>query len=206
MLNEKEILIIDFEGFDYNSIIVKELSVHSKNYQETLLFKPPQAFSTVSTLNRDSIKFLTKRIHGIDWDSGFHPYISLHGYLTSLRIRFPDAIVFVDGHVKRAFISKYLEKVYSLQELGCPPIKQLCAHAFVSCENHANFLPWNPWNSQQHFWHCSKLKTAVAYQWLESRRNVNQSNVDSKFERLCAGCCKHNIDSRRPLTRDLTDI
>ena len=44
MLNENEILVIDFEGFEYNILIVKELSVHSKNYQETLLFKPPQAF------------------------------------------------------------------------------------------------------------------------------------------------------------------
>ena len=107
MLNENEILVIDFEGFDYNSPIVKELSVHSKNHQETLLFKPPQAFSTISTINRYSIILLTERIHGIDWDSGVYPYISIHDYLASLRTRSPNAIVFVDGHVKRAFISNY---------------------------------------------------------------------------------------------------
>ena len=188
MLNENEILVIDFEGFDYNGLIVKELSVHSKNYQETLLFKPPQAFSTISTINRDSIIFLTKRIHGIYWDSGVYPYTSIHNYLATLRLRFPNAIVFVDGHVKRAFISNYFKKVYILQRLGCPPIKHLCVNAVVSCGNHANFLPWN--SQQQHFWHCSKLKTAVAYQWLESRRNANQSKVDSKLERLCVGCSK----------------
>ena len=71
MLNESEILVIDFEGFDYNSLIGKELSVHSKSYQETLLFKPAQVFSTISTINRDSIIFLTKRIHGIDWAVAF---------------------------------------------------------------------------------------------------------------------------------------
>ena len=188
MLNKNEILVIDFEGFDYNSLIVKELSVHRKKYQETLLFKPPQAFSTISTINRDSIIFLTKRTHGFDWDSGVLPYISIHDYLASLRIRFPNAIVFVDGHVKRAFISNYFKKVYILQQLGCPPNKHLYVNDVVSCENHANFLPWN--SQQQHFWNCSKLKTAVAYQWLESRRNANQSNVDSKLERLCVGCSK----------------
>ena len=110
MLNENEILVIDFEGFDYNSLIVEELSVHSKKYQETLLFKPPQAVSTISTINRDSIIFLTKTIHGIDWDSGVYPYISIHDYLASLRIRFLTSIVFVDGHVKRTFISNYFKK------------------------------------------------------------------------------------------------
>ena len=68
------------------------------------------------------------------------------------------------------------------------PNKHLYVNAVVSCENHAIFFPWN--SQQQHFWHCSKLKTAVAYQWLESRRNANQSNVDSKLERLCVGCSK----------------
>ena len=116
MLEENEIFVIDFEGFDYN--IFKELRVHSENYQETLLFKLPQAFSTISTINRDSIILLPKRIHGIDWDSGVYPYISIHDYLASLRIRFPNAIVFVDGHVKRAFISNYFQKVYILQQLG----------------------------------------------------------------------------------------
>ena len=91
MLTENEILVIDFEGFDYNSLIVKELSVQSKNYQETLLFKP-QALSTISTINRDSIIFLTKGIHGIDWDSGVYPYISIHDYLASLQSRFPNAM------------------------------------------------------------------------------------------------------------------
>ena len=107
------------------------------------------------------------------------------------RIRFPNAIVFDDGHVERAFISNYFKKVYILQQLGCPPSKHLCVNAVVSCENHVNFLPWD--SQQQHFWHCGKLKTAVAYQWLESRRNANQANVfnvDSKFERLCVGCSK----------------
>ena len=107
ILNENQILVIDFEGFDYNSLIVKDLSVHSKNYQETLLFKPSQAFSTISTIIRDSIIILTKRIHGIDWDSGVYPYISILDYLASLRVRFLNAIVFVDGHVKRAFISNF---------------------------------------------------------------------------------------------------
>ena len=122
MLNENEILVIDFEAFDYNGLIVKELSVHSKNYQETLLFKPPQAFSTISTINRDSIIFLTKRIHGIDWDSGVYPYTSIHNYLASLRLRFPNAIVFVDGHVKRAFISNYFKKFTFCKGLVVPQL------------------------------------------------------------------------------------
>lgn len=185
MLNGSEFIVIDLEGFDNNNLIVKELSVYGKNYQDTLLFKPPQDFSSLPTENRPSIIFLTRKIHGIDWDHGFYPYNFIHSYFISLRFRFPTAIVFVKGNMKREFLSKFLKNVYDLEKLGCPPLKQLSGNSILSCENHTNL---DPSNTAQTFWHCSKLKSCVAYQWLEGWCNANQSNANSQFERLFVSC------------------
>ena len=42
MLNENEDIVIDFEGFNYNSFIFKELTACAKKFQDTPLFKPTE--------------------------------------------------------------------------------------------------------------------------------------------------------------------
>ena len=74
MLNENEDIVIDFEGFNYNNVNFKELTVCGKNLQDTLLFKPPKDLIDCSIAQRHSINLLTRRIHCFDWNSGFYPY------------------------------------------------------------------------------------------------------------------------------------
>ena len=106
MLNENEDIVIDFEGFYYNNLIFKELTVCGKNFQDTLLFKPPKDLIDCSMAQRRSINSLTRRIHGIDWNSGFYPYSFVNEYFVSLRIRFPKVTVFVKGKNKAQLISQ----------------------------------------------------------------------------------------------------
>ena len=101
MLNKNEDIVIDFEGFNHNNLIFKELTVCVENFQDTLLFKPPKDLIDCSIAQRRSINLLTRRIHGIDWNSGFYPYRFVNDYFVSLRIRFPKATVFVEEKTKR---------------------------------------------------------------------------------------------------------
>ena len=71
MLKENGDIVINFEGFNYNNLIFKELTVCGKKFEDTLLFKPPKDLIDCSTAQRRSINLLTITIHGIDWNSGF---------------------------------------------------------------------------------------------------------------------------------------
>ena len=108
-------------------------------------------------------------------------------YFLSLRIRFPEVTVFVQGK-KSQFISKHLENVRDLEDFGCPRIKKIQKDFVVSCPNYSQIEPWKP---DVKFWHWSKLKAALLYQWLKKFKYGNpegdQSDVfivNSSFECL----------------------
>ena len=170
MLNENEDIVIDFQDFNYNNLIFKELAVCGKHLQDTLLFKPTKDLLDCSIAQRRSINLLTRRIHGIDWNSGFYPYSFVNEYSVSLGIHFPKITVFVKGENKAQFISKYLENVRDLEDFGCPQIKELRKDFVVSCSNRSQIEPWKP---DVRFWLSSNLKAALLYQWLEKFKHGN---------------------------------
>ena len=88
---------------------------------------------------------------------------SLNEYFVCLRFRFPKLTVFVKGKNKVDFISKYLENVRDLDELFCPPMKELPKDFLISCSNQNKT---EPWKCYEKLWHCSKIKSASLYQWL----------------------------------------
>ena len=62
-----EIVVIDFEGFRHkkSGFIIKELSICSNNYPDTVLFLPPNSFNSLSSSERKSHQWVTKHLHGI---------------------------------------------------------------------------------------------------------------------------------------------
>ena len=109
-------------------------------------------------------------------------------YFVSLRFRFPEVTVFVNGKNKSQFISKYLENVRDLECFGCPRIKEIQKDSVVSCPNYSQIELRKP---DVKFWHWSKIKAALLYQWLEKFKygnpDADQSdvfNVNSSFESL----------------------
>ena len=88
-----EIVVIDFEGFRHkkSGFIIKELSICSNNYSDTVLFLPPISFNSLSSSERKSHQWISKQLHGISWDSGSYPYWFLSQIFIAIKIRFPTA-------------------------------------------------------------------------------------------------------------------
>ena len=105
-------------------LIFKVLPVCGEKFQDTLLFKPSKDLIESSIAQRRSINLLTRRIHGIDWISGFYPYSFVNQYFVSLLIRFSKVTIFVKGKNRAQFIPKYLENVRDLEDFGCPRMKK----------------------------------------------------------------------------------
>lgn len=187
MLNEHETIVIDFEGFRYSnkSFIVKELSVCGANFLDTLLFKPPKKLTHFTENEKLSFIWLTKNLHGIDWNAGFYNYPFIHEYFVCLRIRFPNASVYVKGVQKQIYLSNYLNNVYNLDSINCPRVDELHSSTTPVCLYHTK-LNIKPSNNET-FRHCSKIKCVLFYQWLENWKHGSQSdmfNVVPKFEHL----------------------
>ena len=103
------------------------------------------------------------------------------------------------------FISNYLQNVWDLDELGCPAMKKLQNHFVISCFSHNKS---EPWKLNEKFWHCTKIKSASLYQWLEKCKYENTggdqldvSTVNCSFERLHVSSSKYysfgNFEQRR---------
>ena len=89
---KQEIVILDFEGFRYKKtgFIVKELSLRSNNYSDTILFLPPVSYNSLSASDR-SHKWVTKFLHGLSWNNGTYPYWFIgfyHKFLSPLNFGF----------------------------------------------------------------------------------------------------------------------
>lgn len=192
MLKGHETIVIDFEGFRYSnkSFIIKELSVCGANFSDTILLKPPKHLSLFSDKERESFDWLTKNLHGINWNDGFYNYPFIHEYFVCLRIRFPNALVYVKGVQKQIYVSNFINNVYNLDNLDCPKVDDLDSPQIPLCYNHSNFDLQPP---KEKLRHCSKIKSVLFYQWLQNWKNGNQSdlfNVVPSFECL-------QIDSSR---------
>ena len=61
------IVVIDFEGFRHkkSEFIMKEFSICSNNYSDTVLFLPPISFNSLSSSESKSHQWVTKHLHDI---------------------------------------------------------------------------------------------------------------------------------------------
>ena len=62
-----EIVVIGFEGFRHKTsgFNIKELSICSSNYSDTVLFLPPISFNSLSSSERKSHQWVKKHLHGV---------------------------------------------------------------------------------------------------------------------------------------------
>ena len=88
---KQEIVILDFEGFRYKKtgFIIKELSLFSNNYSDTILFLQPVFYNSLSASDKRSHKWITKLLHGLSWNSGTYPYSFLSQNCVAIKLRFP---------------------------------------------------------------------------------------------------------------------
>ena len=108
MLNS-EFVVIEFEGFRHkkSGFIIKELSICSNNYSDTILFLPPLPYNSLSASERESHQWVGRFLHGLSWSTGSYPYWFLSQIFIAIKLRFPSG----------KFYSKEKEKSESLQTL-----------------------------------------------------------------------------------------
>ena len=96
-----EIVVIDFEGFRHkkSGFLIKELSICSNNYSDTVLFLPPISFNSLSLSEKNSHQWVSEHLHGISWDSGNYPYC-LSQIFRAIKIPFPTAKLYAKGREK----------------------------------------------------------------------------------------------------------
>ena len=165
-----EIVVIDFEGFRHkkSGFIIKELSVCSNNYSDTVLFLPPISFNSLSSSERKSHQWVTKHLHGISWDSAF----------IAIEIRFPTAKFYAKGKEKTETLQKLIQKdVTNLETLLCPKIEEIFTPVeHLICSFHSSLLLF-----KQKKKHCAKRKAQVYFYWITLPTNESSCGESNFF-------------------------
>ena len=89
-------VVIEFEGYRLTNqpFILKELSVRGLDYQDTILLKPPHTSNILTAKALKSNNWVTKMLHGLTWDSGNYDYSFVFCFFLSLKLRFPNILVY----------------------------------------------------------------------------------------------------------------
>ena len=145
----------------------------------TVSFLPPTSYSELTTQQKQSFSWLSRNLHGLDWDIGNDPYIYLTQIIQSVRLRNPGAIFYAKGAEKVKFLSELLEcPVIDLNSLECPSIS--VNYFTQNCQNHSKGK--NIFNK-----HCAKEKAIFYFNWLTNERGIDESGgtVVTEFNNLC---------------------
>ena len=180
MLRSKTV-VLDVEGFRHRKekFIVKEFGICPEDYLDCVSFLPPRSYSELTAQQKQFFSWLSRNLHGIDWDIGNYPYIYLTQIIQSVRLRNPGAIFYAKGADKVKFLSELLEcPVIDLNSLECPSIS--LNYFTQNCQNHSKGK--NIFNK-----HCAKEKAIFYFNWVTNERGIDESGgtVVTEFNNLC---------------------
>ena len=175
MLNYQSV-VIDFEGFHISNhpFVVKELSVRGLHFHDTILLKPPYAANFIPSNTQKVYSWLTKNIHGLSWESGIYDYSFLFSFFLSLKIRFPNIIVYAKGFEKCAYLRCFFVQVIDLESFNCPSANRLNYIPSFICPNH---------HPNYHRAHCAREKANLFYNWLSRWNHYCDYGVTTNVER-----------------------
>ena len=118
-------VVLDVEGIRHRKekFFVKELGVCTGDYLDCVSFLPPTSYSVLTTQQKQSFSWLTRNLHGNEWDTGNYPYFYLTQTIQSVRLRNLGAIFYAQGEEKVKFLSDLLDcSIIDLNSLACPSI------------------------------------------------------------------------------------
>ena len=185
------VVVLDFEGFrsKKSDFIVKELAITCNNYTDTISFSPPHSFNSLTLSEQKSYQWVSKYLHGLDWEKGDYPYCYLKQILQSVVLRFPLSDFYAKGVEKTDTLQKLLQrKVTNLEDLLCPKIEHLSFYRETPiCDLHSTTCPKRQKNK-----HCARKKAQLFYYWLiheqpsirKDSTVCTPSEFVSKFDRL----------------------
>ena len=96
----------------------------------------PTSYSELTTHQKQSLIWLTRYLHGIEWNRGNYPYFYLTQTVHSVRLRNMAALFYAKGEEKVNFLSELLEcSIIDLNSLECP---SKFGNSFKgNCRNHS---------------------------------------------------------------------
>ena len=111
MLNS-EVVDLDFEGFRHKKtgFIIKEISICSNSYSDTILFLPPVPHNSLSASERKSHQWVSRFLHGLSWSTGNYPYLFLSQSFIALKLRFPSGKFYAKGKEKSESLQTLFQK------------------------------------------------------------------------------------------------
>ena len=175
--------VLDIEGFRHkkSGFLIKEVSVFTHNYSDTVYFRPPSSFNILSSSEQKSYQWNSKILHGLAWESGDYPYCYLQQIIQSIKLRFPFADFYAKETEKADTLKKLLQNdVIDLETLLCPKVENLKLYRDIPiCDLHAVSCP-----KRQRSRHCATKKAKLLYQWLKNESpfgKINSISPSSEF-------------------------
>ena len=158
---------------------VKQFGVCTEDYNDFVLFSPPSKFSDLTDPQKTSINWLSKNLHGLNWNSENYPYIYLTQIVQSVRLRNPSAVYYAKGLEKSQLLSELLDSpVIDLNTLERPNI----SYNFfpVNCRNHSS-TQRDVFNNP-----CAREKACFYFDWSTNERGIDESGstLVSEFDYL----------------------
>lgn len=116
-----EYIVVDVQGFKdrNNNFLVKEICILSKNLKLHEIIKAPYSFNSLTTEEKQQIKWLEKNYHGLSWFDG---RIDENEMKSMIEPIFRGRIVLVKGAEKVAWIKNMFTSsviVLNLEDIGC---------------------------------------------------------------------------------------
>ena len=175
-----EVVVLDFEGLRHKKtgFIIKELSICSNNYSDTILFLPPVPYNSLSSSGRKSHQWVSRFLHGLSWSTGSYTYWFLSQIFIAIKLRFPSGKFNAKGKEKSESLQTLLQKeVVDLDSLLCPKVEEIF-HPIkhFTCALHFFNLP-----EKQKKRHCAKRKAQLYFYWLTLPTNEPSSGEGSSF-------------------------
>lgn len=146
-VNMDDAVLIDVQGFkvDKNKFILKEICIHSveNNFKYHKLIKSPFKFEKLKKVEKNTIQWLTKNYHGIQWDSG---NITFTQFMDDMKTVLKDKIIICKGLEKMKWLKCFFERISIQEIINCEDLdcnikwNKNCeiSEYFDSCEYHKN--------------------------------------------------------------------
>ena len=143
MLNS-EVVVLDFEGFRHKKtgFLIKDLSICSNNFSDTILLLPPLPYNSLSASETKSHQWVTRFLHGLSWSTGSYLYWFLSQIFIAIKLRFPSGN-FMQREEKSESLKTLLQKeVVDLDTLLRPKVEEI-SHPikYFTCALHPFNLP-----------------------------------------------------------------
>lgn len=168
-------VVVDIECFRFRSRpwVVKEIAVCG-DYIDSMIFRPPHAFKTLSRLEKKAYRWIANNLHGIQWDSGDIPYERLDTFVHSVNLRYPISQFYAKGYEKCLLLEILFQRSFvDLNDLECPNITDL-NYLNIACGSNQSLS-----HSQTH--HCSRRKAQCYKDWLETTYSYDDGLYESEF-------------------------